>query len=188
MTHPDPRVERTRAVVLDATLRELADVGYGAMSIESVARRAGASKATIYRHWDGKVDLVADAVTMLKRMPQPPDVDDPYERIVGLVEAVADHVANSQYAACVPALIEASLHDEAVREFHVRTSAERLAFGASILDEAKAAGHLPHDIDTVALTERLIAPVFFRRILLAEPFPVDEVRALVDGIVGPYWR
>ena len=58
----DPRIERSRAVILEATLDELADVGYGAFTVEGVARRAGVSKATVYRHWDGKLELVADAV------------------------------------------------------------------------------------------------------------------------------
>src|SRR5262249_39485671 len=62
----DPRIERSRAVILEATLDELADVGYGAFTVEGVARRAGVSKATVYRHWDGKLELVADAVSRLK--------------------------------------------------------------------------------------------------------------------------
>lgn len=185
---PNPRIERSRAAILEATLDELAESGYGALTIESVARRAGASKATVYRHWTGKLDLVADAVACLKQMPQPPDTADRYERIVGYLEAVADHVANGRFAACVPAIVEASLTDPAVREFHVRTSAERLGFGARLLDEAKASGHLDVGVYTAAVAERLVAPIFFRRLMAERPFPPGDVRALVDGVVGPYWR
>jgi TetR/AcrR family transcriptional regulator of autoinduction and epiphytic fitness len=187
-TAANPRIERSRTTILEATLDELAEAGYGALTIESVARRAGASKATVYRHWTGKLDLVADAVTRLKQMPRPPETDDHYERIVGYLEAIADHVANGRFAACVPAIVEASLADPAVREFHVRTSAERLAFGARLLDEARRAGHLDSGIDTAALAERLVAPIFFRRLMAEQPFPPDEARALVDGVLGPHWR
>ena len=38
------------------------------------------------------------------------------------------------------------------------------------------------------MTERLIAPIFFRRMMAAEPFPVDDVRPLVDAVLGPHWR
>ena len=62
----DPRVERTRRVVLDATLDQLAEVGYGALTIEGVARSANVGKATIYRHWEGKLDLVSDAIRTLE--------------------------------------------------------------------------------------------------------------------------
>ncbi len=184
----NPRVERTRRAILEAALDELAEVGYGALTIESVAKRAGASKATIYRYWDGKLDLFADAVSTLKAMPQYVESDDPYEAIVAFVEAIAAHIAHGRFAACIPALIEASLTDPAVREFHVRTSAERQAYGAQVLEAAREAGHLDDDVDVMAMTERLVAPLFHRRIMAAEPFPVDEVRPLVDAVLGPYWR
>lgn len=183
----DPRIERTRAVVLEATLDELAEVGYGPLTIEAIARRAGVSKATIYRHWAGKLDLVADAVARLKQMPQPPDVDDHRARIAGLLRSLAEHVGTSRAAACIPALIEASLRDAAVREFHVRTSAERLAFITSLLDDAVADGALAQHADTRRLAELLVSPIFFRKLMAPEPFPTDEVDALVDEVLGPYW-
>ncbi|MAT06076.1 MAG: hypothetical protein CL424_13640 [Acidimicrobiaceae bacterium] len=183
-----PRTERTRAAIIAAALDELADVGYGALTIESVARRAGASKATIYRHWSGKLDLFADVIASLKQMPRHHETDDPYESIVAFVEAIAEHVAFGRFAACIPALIEASVTDPEVRAYHVRTSDERLAYGASILDAARDAGHLDANVDTRATTERIVAPIFFRRMMAAEPFPVDEVRPLVDAVLGPLWR
>ena len=184
----NPRVERTRLSILEATLDELAEVGYGALTIESVAKRAGASKATIYRHWDGKLDLFADAVSTLKAMPQYVESDDRYDSIVAFVEAIADHIGTGRFAACVPALIEASVNDPAVREFHVRSSSERLAYGAQVLAAARDAGNLDVDVDVEAMAERLVAPIFFRRMMAAEPFPVDEVRPLVDAVLGPHWR
>ncbi|HEU5420637.1 MAG TPA: helix-turn-helix domain-containing protein, partial [Streptosporangiaceae bacterium] len=58
---PDPRVERSRAVIRQAALDELAEAGYGSFTIESVASRARVGKSTIYRHWRDKLDLIADA-------------------------------------------------------------------------------------------------------------------------------
>ena len=58
---PDPRIERSRQVILRAALAELGEAGYGAFTIESVAARAGVAKSTIYRHWPDKVTLIADA-------------------------------------------------------------------------------------------------------------------------------
>jgi AcrR family transcriptional regulator len=48
-TLPDPRVERSKQVILRAALAELGEVGYGAFTIESVAARAAVGKSTIYR-------------------------------------------------------------------------------------------------------------------------------------------
>ena len=53
---------RRDAAICDATLALLAEVGYDRMSMDAVAARAKASKATIYRRWPGKQELVLDAV------------------------------------------------------------------------------------------------------------------------------
>ena len=61
----DPRVERSRVTILRAALEELGAVGYGGFTIESVAKRAGVGKSTIYRHWPDKLALIADAFRTL---------------------------------------------------------------------------------------------------------------------------
>jgi TetR/AcrR family transcriptional regulator, regulator of autoinduction and epiphytic fitness len=65
-TELDPRVERSRRVILQAVLDELGEAGYGALTIEAVAARAGVGKSTIYRHWPGKLELVEEALRTLK--------------------------------------------------------------------------------------------------------------------------
>lgn len=184
----DPRVERTRRVVLEATLDELAEVGYGALTVEGVARRAGVGKATMYRHWAGKPELVGDAVSTLKQQVTAPDTDDHRERITGLVRAIAESVATSRFARCVPAIVDASERDEAVRRMHHASSAERRAYTESVLDDARRAGHLPADIDTPLLSQLLVGPIFLRRLMTSEPFRVDEVDALVAMVLDPYWQ
>ena len=99
--------------------------GYGAFTVEGVARRAGVSKATVYRHWDGKLELVADAVGRLKHSVHPPETDDHRERITGMLRRIAEMLSGSRFAACVPAVISAAQRDEGLREFHHSSSAER---------------------------------------------------------------
>lgn len=184
----DPRVERTRRVVLEAALDELAEVGYGALTVEGVARRAGVGKATMYRHWAGKLDLVGEAITMLKQNVKAPDTDDHRERIAGFVRALAEHLAVSRSSACLPAIIDASERDEAVREMHHLTSAARRAYVADLLDGARRAGHLAADLDLDLLAQLLVGPLFLRRLTASEPFPVDRVEDLVAMVLDPYWQ
>jgi AcrR family transcriptional regulator len=58
-------------VVRRAALAELAEVGFAAFTIESVAARAGVGKSTIYRHWESKLALIADAFETLNEQPRP---------------------------------------------------------------------------------------------------------------------
>ena len=59
---PAGRGPKIRAAVLAATLAELTETGYTALTVDNVARRAGVHKTTIYRRWKDREGLVADAV------------------------------------------------------------------------------------------------------------------------------
>lgn len=59
-------------LIIGAALELLADKGYHSLTMTDVAARAGVSKATLYRRWTAKADLVADAVATLSPMKPPP--------------------------------------------------------------------------------------------------------------------
>lgn len=59
---PPTRGELREDAVLRATLELLAEIGYGSLTMDAVAARAKASKATIYRRWAGKAELVIAAI------------------------------------------------------------------------------------------------------------------------------
>ena len=65
------RGDITRAI-RRALMQELAAVGYGRLSIEAVARRAGVSKTAIYRRWSSKLDLVLEIVAAAAGSSLPP--------------------------------------------------------------------------------------------------------------------
>src|SRR5687767_15955192 len=62
-----PRDPSRDSVIRAAILRLLADVGYGALTMDAVASEAGVGKATIYRRWRTKQDLVVDTISDLNR-------------------------------------------------------------------------------------------------------------------------
>jgi AcrR family transcriptional regulator len=63
-----PRDPSRDGVIRAAILRLLADVGYGALTMDAVAAQAGVGKATIYRRWRTKEDLVVDTIAELHHM------------------------------------------------------------------------------------------------------------------------
>ena len=113
-------------VILEAAVDELAEVGYGGVTIESVAARAGVGKSTIYRHWPDKLALIADAFETF-HVQMVPDVEDrsARESVETLLGHVAEVVLDSTWSRCIPALIEGAERDRRVREFHHGYSAER---------------------------------------------------------------
>jgi len=68
-----PRSAQADRAIMDATLSLFAESGAAGLCIEKVAARAGVGKATIYRRWPGKEDLLLDAIASLKApLPEPP--------------------------------------------------------------------------------------------------------------------
>jgi TetR/AcrR family transcriptional regulator, regulator of autoinduction and epiphytic fitness len=179
----DPRVERSRRVILEATLDELGEIGYGSMSIESVARRAGVGKATIYRHWQGKLDLLADALETMKRPVPPPTEGPARERIVALLEALVDTLGESRWSRCMPALIDAAARDVTVQRFHHQFVVARRQVMVDLILEGIEAGELAPDLDPVLTSELLAGPIFYRRLMTGEPFPSSLARQIVDLVL-----
>jgi AcrR family transcriptional regulator len=73
-TLPRRRGDVLNSAIFEATLDELAEVGYAKLTMERVAARAGASKASVYRRWPSRMELVLDAVHHLA--PDPTDTPD----------------------------------------------------------------------------------------------------------------
>jgi AcrR family transcriptional regulator len=181
----DPRVERSRRIILEAVLDELGEVGYGPMTIEGVAARAGVGKSTIYRHWPGKLELVEDAFRTLKAAVTVPEGGSFRDRVVGVVAQVADLVAQSTYSACMPALIEAAERDPKVRDFHNRFSSERRAVLVDLLRSGIDSGDLPPASDPELLADALVGPIVLRRLMLPERCDPGLAPRLVDQVLPP---
>jgi TetR/AcrR family transcriptional regulator of autoinduction and epiphytic fitness len=178
---PDPRVERSRRVILSAAVDLLAEVGYGGLTVEAVAARAGVGKSTIYRHWSGKLDLVEDAIRTLKASIVVPTGGGVRERVTSVLQQIATSVA---WSACLPAVIDAAERDPEVRTFHRRLAAERRQLLVDLLAEGVATGEVPARLDLPLLADCLFGPIVVRRLLLHEPMDPATVPFLVHQLLG----
>jgi AcrR family transcriptional regulator len=181
---PDPRIERTRRVVLDAALALLIERGYGEVTIEAVAAESGVAKSTIYRHWPSRLELINDAFQELKPTLPVPTEGDVRARLVAVLENLARNVAASRWSACLPALIDAAERDPTARELNnrlARTGRESLS---GLLAEGVRSGELPADLDTELMAEALAGPIILRRLMSADPLRPEQVRHLVDQVLG----
>ena len=181
----DPRVERSRQVILQAALDELGDVGYGTFKIESVAARAGVGKSTIYRHWPDKLALIADAFeTFHVQMVPSTETGSPRERIQSLVRHVAEVFVDSTFSVCIPALIEGAERDARLRRFHHQYSAERCKSLIDVIAEGVEAGDFPAHLDPELAVLALLGPIIYCRLMSGTPFKPERVADLVDTVLG----
>ena len=182
---PDPRIERSRAIILGAALAELGARGYGGFTIEGVAARAKVGKSTIYRHWPDRLSLIADAFARLQQERDPELVTGtPREKLQRIVAHVADVLMDSPFSVCLPAMIDAAERDPALREFHHRFQAEARKPTVALIAAGIASGDFPADRDPELLAQALLGAVFFRRLMTGTRFAPAEAGALIDAVLG----
>jgi AcrR family transcriptional regulator len=164
------RGPKMRAAVLAATLAELAEQGYAALTIENVARRAGVHKTTIYRRWEDCQRLVVDALTDHVAAEVPiPDTGaietDLREHARALVEWLTSPIGRAIMAAT---LSDATRVPELAEVKH-RYFDDRFRRAEPVVAHAIARGELPADTDPAELVKAMIAPIYLRFLVTAEP-------------------
>ena len=181
----DPRVTRTRQVVLTAVLEELGEVGHSQFTVESVAARSGVGKSTIYRHWDGKTQLIVDALETLNTQPAPEIAGSPRERINQLLHHLTRALHDATLGPATSALIEAAERHDEIRElFHDYAAGRRRA-----LVEAIAAGiHaelIDETIDPELAAHALAGAIFYARMMTPAPIDGTAIERLMTTVLGP---
>jgi AcrR family transcriptional regulator len=181
-----PRDGSREQAILDSAVALLADVGYDAMTIESVAAKAGVGKATIYRRWPGKAELVADAVTTMHAAEhyEPEDtgslrsdlravVSDMIERIEGVDGGLLCGLA-------VAVRSDAKLGK--LMDGHKRSEREKAH--ALILSRAKERGEIPKTADPPDFLDVAAGLALFR-LVNGEALDVAFADYLVERILLP---
>lgn len=182
----DPARERA---ILDATLELLSEVGYDRMSVDQIAKRARASKATIYRAWPNKPELVMDAITHRfgGELPTPDTGSlrgDLYELMT-----IACAVANSDDGAVISGLMTAATqHTELSQTMHRCLYETKHPMYETILRRASERGEIPDTTCSGLLHEVMHSLVLARR--LGQDGPMDEafVTRVVDRVLLPVLR
>jgi TetR/AcrR family transcriptional regulator, regulator of autoinduction and epiphytic fitness len=181
----DPRVERSRRVIRQAALAELAERGYGGFTIESVAGRAGVGKSTVYRHWSNGLALITDALETLNEQPQPDAGDgSPRQRVERLLRHLTEALADPVLSATVPALVDAAEREPAVRAFYRDYAARRRQSVVDALAAGISSGDFSPDMDPELASLTLVGPIFYRRLVAGQPFDPARIPELLDHVLG----
>jgi TetR/AcrR family transcriptional regulator of autoinduction and epiphytic fitness len=181
----DPRIERSRQVILRAALDELGEIGYGGFTIESVAARAGVGKSTIYRHWSDKLSLIADAFqTFHEEMGPDIESGSPREKLARIVRHVAEVVVSSTFSACIPALIDAAERDQDLRKFHLHFQREARRPLIKVIAEGVADGSFPPHVEPELAAFALLGAIFFCRLMTSKPLPPENAGKLIETMLG----
>jgi AcrR family transcriptional regulator len=157
------REEITEAIRL-AVFEELAAGGYGRMSIEAVARRAGVGKTAVYRRWPSKLHLVIDAVSAVAVQDVPvPDTGSLLGDVRALIGVLARALRNPLAAQIVPDLLaEAARNAEIAGTLETALLNTQREVAAVIVQNAVGRGELPSDADPDLALDLIIGPLYWR--------------------------
>ena len=182
-----PRSEASHQAIIEATLELLIEVGYGALTMEAVRTRAGVGKATIYRRWASKEELVRDAIVFLHDDFETPDtgsLSGDYDALAALVRASASRGG----ASLMPRLLGEAIGDpELFAIFRANLVEPRRAALRTVLERAIARGEIREGLDLELLIDLFAGPAVYRLLItggdMAQMFSVDEqMDALMNGL------
>lgn len=187
-TESRPRVEGAREQqIFEATLDELLENGYDKMTMDNVATRAKASKATLYRRWSNKSALVIDALLATKTRPAADTGvlrDDLLQTFCGMGGLNDDRIRGLLTAV----LTATNRDDELARSYRERFIEPKKQASRAIFERALDRNEIRTGLDLDLLASALPAIVLHQSILLGEAPTTEMVEKVVDQIVLPACR
>jgi AcrR family transcriptional regulator len=181
-----PRDPSRDEVIRAAILRLLADVGYAALTMDAVASEAGVGKATIYRRWRTKQDLVVDTISDMSRaMAVPADTGTIEGDLRELMHLVAT-ATSSPAGAAIRSLLPAMQHQPALVEaFRNGPLAVWRAAYARMWARAEARGEVRAGLAQSVTAEATSALIVQRWLLTGEPVDDEYVERVLEVVVLP---
>jgi AcrR family transcriptional regulator len=175
---PNPRRRSSRAqAAIFAAARELArEQGYGGVTIEGIAARAGVGKQTIYRWWSSKGALLLDVFleAIVERIGGAGDVRD-------RVRATAAILADDDIGPRIAELVGAAQHDPVLaRELAARLVRPARASNLELLRDTP----LRPGVDPDVVADALFGPIWFRLLITKDELSPAYVDALVDAVLS----
>ncbi len=178
---PHRRNENARLAVLHAADDLLIERGFGGVTVEGIAARAGVAKQTIYRWWPSKVDILLDTlIEDASRQLAVPDSGPAIQGTRRYLRALARFLTKDPAGRVFLALIGEAQHDAQTAElFHERFLGPQRRRERMMLERGIASGELSDDLDLDAILDALCGPIVYRALTGAR-IP----RAFIDGLVA----
>jgi len=182
-----PRDPSVDARAIEAALDAINEEGMAGLSIDGIAARAGVSKATIYRRWNSKDELVVDAIASLSGAVGAMTTGDVRADLVAVVSDLRRFFCDTRAGEVFPWLAGEIASQSALGlRYAAAVIVPKRALVAGIISDGMERGDLCSDIDVMTVVDLIIGPVIARRLMgsLAsspETWPDDLIDSLLTG-------
>jgi len=193
-TTDSPRLGRKRDLsrdpeILGATIDVLAETGFDGMTIDMVAARAKAGKATVYRRWASKAELVIDAVGCMKNADTDfehlPDTGTLRGDLIAMIKphSIEDGQKKLRVMAGIVSMI--SKHPELTDSLYATMVEPRARANRLFLTRAIERGEIRADVDIEMLAMVSASMVSYRTLMLRKPVDRAFLISIIDGVILP---
>jgi AcrR family transcriptional regulator len=177
------RASRVVNTVLHATCEELNRVGYGELSIEEVAARAGVNKTTIYRRWPTKSGLVTSAIQLYYDEAQDiPDTGTLKQDLLGYAAFLISRTQNPIARGAMLALNSST--DPALQPLAKKLQGDARRVRTEIVRRAVDRGELPENSDCALIGDLFSAPILRKLLTLNEKVSAGYIESVIDIVIA----
>lgn len=175
--------------ILDAALDVLAECGYDGMTVDMVATRARAGKATVYRRWPSKAELVIDAVACMKQASSsaddPPDTGTLRGDLLAMIRPQSLEESRRKMQVMGGLVSMLSRDPQLADAVNQAITEPRVRLNRLVMERARDRGEIRTDADIETVAH--IAPSMTAYRTLVQRRPVDRafLVGLIDGVVLP---
>jgi AcrR family transcriptional regulator len=181
-----PRREAARGAIVEATLTLLGEGSFQAATMDAIAARAGVGKNTIYRRWDSKEELIADALRELGSELDPDREGDPYDVLLEHLQDQTREFADPRVGTLLPGLLgELESNPEFAAVWVDRVVRPRRQAIFDLLEHGRDRGLIRDDVDPELIADLLIGPPFLR---LLFPYAAPELSGYPEKLLDAIWH
>lgn len=190
VTAEEPRRGRPRdpgrdEAIIEATIDVLVSDGYDRLTMDHVAARAGVGKATLYRRWPSKAELVIDAMAALKPSIDAIDSGSLDGDIAAMVAASCTPSSQRTMQVMVSICSAIPRESELLTAFRTRFTEPRIARITAMLQRARERGELDDDIDIDMAASLLPSLLLQRAIITGKPAGRSYAEQVVGSVLLP---
>jgi AcrR family transcriptional regulator len=178
-----PRDAGADDAIMDAVVEILTEVGFRGLTIDGVAHRAGVGKATIYRRWESKEQLVLDALAAGRIDVPQPDTGSLSDDLLAYYLPLAEADAQQGAIRLMPALAAEAAVDPEIADRLRAFVSDRRAPVEGILRQAQERGEVNDEVDIELVVDLLTGAIMYRLYFSGAVVDENVIRSLLDGVL-----
>lgn len=176
-----PRSEKTKQAILSAAYKLLLGNGFGAVTVEKIAERAGVSKATIYKWWPNKAAVVMDAFfdAAVVRLPIP-DTGSTINDMIIQVNNLAKFLISREGKVINEIIAEGQFNQKLAEAYRAIYFKPRRLDSRYILERGISRGELKEDLDIELVIDLIFGPLFYRLLITGDMVDEAFIKDLIN--------